>query len=70
MRRVWVLPWCLVVHLERFAALWVRVVSRRLVCDVHTHCSGISLTFGSKISHLDVKLDIRVGELISVVKQP
>ena len=36
MRRVWVLPWCLVVHFERFAALWVRVVSRRLVCDVHT----------------------------------
>ena len=27
---------CLVVHFERFAALWVRVVSRRLVCDVHT----------------------------------
>ena len=36
MRRVWVLPWCLVVHFERFAALWVRVVSRRLVCEVHT----------------------------------
>ena len=27
---------CLVVHFERFAAPWVRVVSRRLVCDVHT----------------------------------
>ena len=38
--------------------------------DALVHCSGISLIFGSKISHLDVKLDIRVGELISVVKQP
>ena len=36
MRRVWVLLVCLVVHFERFAAPWVRVVSRRLVCDVHT----------------------------------
>ena len=34
------------------------------------HCSGISLIFGSNISHDDMKPDIRLGELISVVKQP
>ena len=35
-----------------------------------SHCSGISHIFGSNISHLDVKPDIRLDELISVVKQP